>query len=44
VHSATPFEDLDIIAADENLEMVEDVEFYTWLDNAPEPVAPGGIG
>jgi hypothetical protein len=31
---ATALEDLDIVADSENLEMLEDVEFYMWLDDA----------
>lgn len=27
-------EDIDIVADSENLEMLEDVEFYTWLEDA----------
>jgi hypothetical protein len=28
-------EDIDIVADSENLDMLEDVEFYMWLDSAP---------
>lgn len=44
VSSPTPFDDVDIIATDENLEMVEDVEFYAWMEGEPEPLAANGIG
>jgi hypothetical protein len=30
-------EDIDIVADSENLDMLEDVEFYMWLDQAPDP-------
>jgi hypothetical protein len=32
---ALALEDIDIVADSENLDMLEDVEFYMWLDNAP---------
>jgi ferric-dicitrate binding protein FerR (iron transport regulator) len=32
---ALALEDIDIVADSENLEMLEDVEFYTWLEDAP---------
>ena len=31
---ALALEDIDIVADSENLDMLEDVEFYMWLDNA----------
>ncbi len=31
---ALALEDIDIVADSENLEMLEDVEFYTWLEDA----------
>ncbi len=31
----SPFDDLDLIAADESLEMMEELEFYAWLDTQP---------
>jgi len=31
---AVALEDLDIVADSENIEMLEDVEFYMWLDDA----------
>jgi hypothetical protein len=34
---ALALEDIDIVADSENLEMLEDVEFYMWLDDAPDP-------
>jgi hypothetical protein len=39
-----PLDDLDIIAADENLEMMEEVEFYAWLDTEPSSEEVNGIG
>jgi hypothetical protein len=30
-------EDIDIVADSENLDMLEDVEFYQWLDAAADP-------
>jgi hypothetical protein len=32
--SAMPFEDFDIVADAENLELLEDLDFYAWLDSA----------
>jgi hypothetical protein len=32
---ALALEDIDIVADSENLDMLEDVEFYMWLDSAP---------
>lgn len=32
-----PFEDLDIVAEPEDLEMLQDLEFYAWLDRADAP-------
>jgi hypothetical protein len=32
--SAMPFEDFDIVADAENLELLENLEFYAWLDSA----------
>jgi hypothetical protein len=34
---AMALEDIDIVADSENLDMLEDVEFYQWLDDAPDP-------
>jgi len=35
---AGALEDIDIVADSENLDMLEDVEFYTWLEAAtPDP-------
>jgi hypothetical protein len=31
----SPFDDLDLIAADESMEMMEELEFYAWLDTQP---------
>lgn len=31
---ATPFEDIDIVADADHLEMLRDLEFYAWLDSA----------
>ena len=31
---ALALEDIDIVADSENFEMLEDVEFYMWLDDA----------
>lgn len=31
--TAMPFEDLDIVVEPDNLEMLEDLEFYAWLDS-----------
>lgn len=28
-----PFEDLELMIAEENLELIEDLEFYAWLDS-----------
>jgi ferric-dicitrate binding protein FerR (iron transport regulator) len=33
---ALALEDIDIVADSENLDMLEDVEFYTWLEDAPD--------
>lgn len=30
-------EDIDIVADSDNIEMLEDVEFYMWLEDAPDP-------
>jgi hypothetical protein len=30
----TPFEDLDIVAESENIELMENLDFYVWLDSA----------
>ena len=38
--STMPFEDLDIVAETEDLEMLEDLEFYAWLDSATPPPPP----
>jgi len=36
--AALALEDIDIVADSENLDMLEDVEFYTWLEAAtPDP-------
>ena len=35
--NAMPIEDFDILADAENLEMLEDLEFYAWLDNDALP-------
>lgn len=32
---ALALEDIDIVADSENFEMLEDVEFYMWLEDAP---------
>lgn len=43
--STLPFEDLDIVAETENLEMLRDLEFYAWLDDvAPAAAAPPNEG
>ena len=35
---AVALEDIDIVADSENLDMLEDLEFYTWLEDAsPDP-------
>ncbi|HEY7638504.1 MAG TPA: hypothetical protein VH814_02180 [Steroidobacteraceae bacterium] len=34
---ALALEDIDIVADSENLDMLEDVEFYQWLDVAQDP-------
>jgi hypothetical protein len=34
-------EDIDIVADSENLDMLEDVEFYTWLEDAAPDRHPG---
>ena len=34
---AMALEDIDIVADSENLDMLEDVEFYQWLDDARDP-------
>jgi hypothetical protein len=34
---ALALEDIDIVADSENLDMLEDVEFYQWLDDAADP-------
>lgn len=31
---ATPFEDLEIVADSEDLEMLQELEFYVWMDSA----------
>lgn len=37
--------DLDIVMADENLEMLEDLEFYAWLESEEaEPVPDDHVG
>ena len=37
-----PLEDLDVVAGTENLDLLEDVEFYTWLaDQSAMPVDAG---
>lgn len=36
-----PFEDMDIIADTEDLEMLENLDFYAWLDSA-EPLPNDG--
>lgn len=33
--AALALEDIDIVADSENFEMLEDVEFYMWLEDAP---------
>jgi hypothetical protein len=33
---ALALEDIDIVADSENFEMLEDVEFYMWLEDAPD--------
>jgi hypothetical protein len=35
--TATQFEDLEIVAGSENIEMLQDLEFYAWLDSADVP-------
>lgn len=42
--STMPFEDLDIVAETENLEMLENLEFYAWLDNAGAPSSDPAVG
>lgn len=39
--SGSPFEDMDIIADTEDLEMLENLDFYAWLDSA-EPLPHDG--
>lgn len=42
-----PVADLDILLADEDLAMLEELEFYTWLEEQPELAAPDdgdGVG
>jgi hypothetical protein len=39
-----PLDDLDLMTADENLEMIEDLEFYQWLDSEPRPDSLNGAG
>lgn len=39
--AAFAFEDLDIVADAENLELLEDVEFYAWM---PEALYEGDVG
>jgi hypothetical protein len=34
---AMPFEDFDIVADAENLELLEDLDFYAWLDSEALP-------
>lgn len=44
--AASPLDDIAIMADTENLELIEEIEFYSWLDaeaNLP-PVAAGGVG
>ena len=31
---ATPLEDMDLLAADDDLDIVQDLDFYSWLDDA----------
>jgi hypothetical protein len=40
--AAVPLEDLDIVADAENLDLLQEVEFYSWL--ADEPAASGDSG
>lgn len=35
--STMPFEDYDIVAETDDLEMLQDLEFYAWLDKADAP-------
>lgn len=39
--AGTPFDDLDIIAEADNLEMLENLDFYAWLDSADAPPNDG---
>lgn len=39
--SGSPFDDMDIIADTEDLEMLENLDFYAWLDSA-EPLPNDG--
>lgn len=32
-HGATVFEDLEIVASDDSLELYQDMDFYTWLNS-----------
>ncbi len=42
-HGQTPFEVLDLITADENMDMMEEVEFYSWLDSDAASEAVNGV-
>ena len=35
--SGLPLDDFDIVADSDNLEMLQDVEFYAWLEDGGEP-------
>lgn len=37
-------DDMEIIASADNLDLLEDVDFYAWLDTEPDAGLPGGAG
>ena len=39
--STTPFEDLEIVVGTDNLEMLEDLDFYAWIESV-EPLVNDG--
>jgi hypothetical protein len=41
---APPLEELDAVAAAENIELLQDVEFYAWLAEQSQPAADANSG
>lgn len=40
---SAPFEDLEIVAQEENMDMLQDVDFYAWVDTDEQPAGDSSI-